>query len=950
MSANTISLTFKVDDVGGGLNKLVLDIGEFKKLAEASVTQAQKLTSELSRAATTTTVFTAVSDAIRQFNSAVSELSAAYSVQVQAETQLQTVMQQRMDATVEDVQAIKDLCTAQQELGVIGDEVQLAGAQQLATFVSQRSTLETLIPVMNDLAAQQAGLNATSADTTSAATLLGKAMSGNTTALQRMGVYLDDNQKRLIEHGTESERAAVLVDVITDKVGHMNAELAKTDAGKQKQMANTLGDIKEMIGGYAQSIAPIVNVLASITIAVSGTMKLIAAVKGTVVAVRSWGLIQKACNVALKLTGVTAQATAISTKSFGSAMGGVFSVLERGNTVIRATTLAMKGLQAVTVAGALFAVGATIYQMFSSAADDATESTNGLTEAQKRQQEQAQRSAELEKEATMAGASARIQIEQHIAAIKNFNGTKQQENKLLQELGNTYGETMGYFDSLSDWYKALTANSEAYCKQMILEAETCKMRDNIVSGRAEYKERAGGDFKGVKSVQFQNEQIKKAQGRIDLYQSQIDAYNEAIQIARRDGKYGEASNLVGKISRARDNKESWERTLKEHTVRRDMARDLVNSESDFLMKHNEISKMDFKVKGTAEPPRTTTTTPKPATNNDPVFKEDATTLKDISENIRYYQNQLENCTAKTAPEVKKQIAYWEGLKKEITDTAEATKEFNPDASTIAEYEDNIKLLTEQLRNAKTETEAAEINKQIAEQQKSADTLRNAGVETQEVKATPLVENATMLKDIEGNVRHYQELLQEATAESAGNINEQIEYWTKLGDAIRNAGTDVGETGEGMQKVGSAIQQVGSSIGSLGDALECPELNFVGVMAQAVATMVLAYAQASSKSADLGPFGWIAFSAAGLGVLATMISQCKAMGSFADGGIVSGPTLGLVGEYAGASHNPEVIAPLNKLKSLIEPRDAGMSGHVEFEIDGRKLRGVLQRVNNLSTRS
>ena len=39
-------------------------------------------------------------------------------------------------------------------------------------------------------------------------------------------------------------------------------------------------------------------------------------------------------------------------------------------------------------------------------------------------------------------------------------------------------------------------------------------------------------------------------------------------------------------------------------------------------------------------------------------------------------------------------------------------------------------------------------------------------------------------------------------------------------------------------------------------------------------------------------------------------------SFATGGIVSGPTLDLWGEYAGARTNPEVIAPLNKLKSMI----------------------------------
>ncbi len=38
--------------------------------------------------------------------------------------------------------------------------------------------------------------------------------------------------------------------------------------------------------------------------------------------------------------------------------------------------------------------------------------------------------------------------------------------------------------------------------------------------------------------------------------------------------------------------------------------------------------------------------------------------------------------------------------------------------------------------------------------------------------------------------------------------------------------------------------------------------------------------------------------------------------FADGGIISGPTVGLMGEYAGANTNPEVVAPLDKLKSMM----------------------------------
>ena len=54
--------------------------------------------------------------------------------------------------------------------------------------------------------------------------------------------------------------------------------------------------------------------------------------------------------------------------------------------------------------------------------------------------------------------------------------------------------------------------------------------------------------------------------------------------------------------------------------------------------------------------------------------------------------------------------------------------------------------------------------------------------------------------------------------------------------------------------------------------------------------------------------------------------------FADGGIVSGPTMGLMGEYAGARSNPEVIAPLDKLKSLMGNQniDVNVTGHLDSE--------------------
>ena len=54
--------------------------------------------------------------------------------------------------------------------------------------------------------------------------------------------------------------------------------------------------------------------------------------------------------------------------------------------------------------------------------------------------------------------------------------------------------------------------------------------------------------------------------------------------------------------------------------------------------------------------------------------------------------------------------------------------------------------------------------------------------------------------------------------------------------------------------------------------------------------------------------------------------------FKDGGIVSGPTLGLVGEYPGASTNPEVIAPLDKLRSMMGGQNVVVTG----KISGRDI--------------
>lgn len=168
--------------------------------------------------------------------------------QAQAEQKLTEIYRTRMGVGDQAVQSTLRLATAQQQLGVVGDEVQLAAAQQLATYAKTPATVNTMLPALNNLLVQQKGMNATQEDAAGLANLFGKAMMGQTGALKRAGISFSEAQEEILKTGTEEERAAMIAEVVTQNVGHMNAEFAKTDAGKIQQAKNALGDMGEEIG------------------------------------------------------------------------------------------------------------------------------------------------------------------------------------------------------------------------------------------------------------------------------------------------------------------------------------------------------------------------------------------------------------------------------------------------------------------------------------------------------------------------------------------------------------------------------------------------------------------------------------------------------------------------------------------------------------------------------
>lgn len=155
-------------------------------------------------------------------------------------------------------------------------------------------------------------------------------------------------------------------------------------------------------------------------------------------------------------------------------------------------------------------------------------------------------------------------------------------------------------------------------------------------------------------------------------------------------------------------------------------------------------------------------------------------------------------------------------------------------------------------------------------------------------------------------------------------------------------------------VTSAFSGLGEAIAS-GSPLEMLKRMLITVMdmLQQFGSALIAAGAASEALKAVAWSGVGAIVAGGALVAATAAAKAalsKAT-AFAEGGIVSGPTLALVGEYGGASNNPEVIAPLDKLRSLIDTdRADGGVGEVRFEIRGDVLEGILKKVNNRRRRT
>ena len=134
------------------------------------------------------------------------------------------------------------------QTGVISGGTLKAAQAQLGTFALTADQVKTLTPALADMIANNKGYNATAQDGVQIANLLGKVMTGSATALSKYGVTMTDAQKKVLQEGSASEKAAMAAKVLEANFGGINKALAETPQGKMTILQHEIAGLKTSVG------------------------------------------------------------------------------------------------------------------------------------------------------------------------------------------------------------------------------------------------------------------------------------------------------------------------------------------------------------------------------------------------------------------------------------------------------------------------------------------------------------------------------------------------------------------------------------------------------------------------------------------------------------------------------------------------------------------------------
>lgn len=241
--------------------------------------------------------------------------------------------------------------------------------------------------------------------------------------------------------------------------------VGKSGSAKLQMFKNRFSELTDGISSAVNGIMPGLNMLSQ----AGNVLVSILALKGAFDFFNVSLTITKARVFATNAVLIVSRSTMIGTAAVTRVLQAAFTGAAVGATTLK---VAIKSLLISTGVGiAIWALTEAISYLATSS-DKAADSVGGLSAEEEKAK--ALRQQEIQQRTEIVSA-----INTDIAKLKEFKGGKEAERKIVASMNNTYGETLGYYSTVAQWYTALTANSKAYCNQMINEVKIRKLANEI---------------------------------------------------------------------------------------------------------------------------------------------------------------------------------------------------------------------------------------------------------------------------------------------------------------------------------------------------------------------------------------------------------------------------------------------------------------------------------------
>lgn len=695
------------------------------------------------------------------------------------------------------------------------------------------------------------------------------------------------------------------VDAMKDSAGTMD-EAFQTMAGSgeaaMQMLKNSVSNITSFAGRIASSVQPTLSFVSAIGQGIAGVSML----KKTL------------SNLALesgKIPALTRAFSALRLVIFGTTKG----VLELKHVMRGALITSGVGVAIIAITAAFDALSKSM----SSANEKLKETTTSARQLK-----------EVSDAYTTATADAKAAIDMELASLRQLIDSHADDKQAVDELNSKYGEAFGTYQTASQWYDVLTQKSETYCRAIGMEAQARELA----------------------AKKAQNElRIAELQGKM---KQMSEAGTDTVKKKTLGTGYDVAGNKQIKIVEITDLSDEY-KVLRDELNQLSEAQDELTKKFEYCT--SAISEANKELQAHTDSVRKAS---EEGTKAEVEVKLNGLDETRIKARLQQVQQAID-----AAPTLEKKL--------ELQPEKQQLEQMLAD---IRQRLDNaqlaVRIKVQQERDKAQGTDLGQLAPAKAWEEVQADIPDQlqapeiVGADRYTAQLTDMQQQTTTafdsFKTAWGGMKGIGEGISSITTALEGNANAWQTVTGIIDGIIRlyesfNAIVGIAETFGLVSKATAAAktQEAVATIASAAATTACA----VGQDAAAAATVpvIAANKLAAASYMELATAAYMAAHAyipfLGFGIASGFAAAAKAevlaMGAtpFAEGGLLYGPTLALAGEYAGAGSNPEVIAPLDKLRSLINTDQGGESqaANVTFRLQGRELLGLMEREGQVRRR-